>query len=114
MKLVPVGSWKNPDAMINATAMVHRRPGVIIRPDAAKNSTRCFLIESVSPEAEEAGYKPGDIVVAKHVWDLVFYGGEYHRVMFSVKEILQRVIDAQLEEFVDLRGQPVEVAEAAQ
>lgn len=99
MRLEPVRDW------INAIAMVHRKPGLIVMPDAAAKTTRCFLIEAVGPKAAEAGFCVGDLVVAKAVYDLFFYGGAYHRVKFLVEEVTEYVREARLEEFVLLDGQ---------
>ena len=98
MKLEPVRDW------ITGIAILHQKPSPIINPDVAKGTSRCFWIESVGPKAAEAGYKPGDIVVAKSVFDLLFYGGAYHRVTFVEEEVIQRVLDAPLSEFVLLDG----------
>ncbi len=99
MKLEPVEDW------ITAVAILHMKPSPIINLDAAKDSSRCFLIEGVGPKAAEAGYEVGQIVVAKSVYDLRFYNGAFHRVTFVKDEIIQRVLDARLEEFVLLDGE---------
>ena len=111
MRLEPPRDW------INAIAMLHRKPSPILAPDPAKGTTRCFLIEAVGPEAAEDGYCVGDIVVAKSVFDLFFYGGTYHRVTFVKDEVIQRVHDVSLNEFVLLDGtttaDTIELDEAA-
>ena len=94
MRLEPVEDW------ITAISILHQKPSPIIKPDVAKDTSRCFLIESVGPKAAEAGYKVGDIVVAKAVFDLKFYSGVYLRVTFVVGEVIQRVREAPLNEFV--------------
>ncbi|KKM61808.1 hypothetical protein LCGC14_1528060 [marine sediment metagenome] len=83
MRLEPVEDW------ITGIAMLHQKSSPIINPDAAKGTSRCFLIEAVGPKAAEAGYSRGDIVVAKSVFDLLFYGGAYHRVTF-VKDSMEK------------------------
>ena len=98
MRLEPVEDW------ITGIAMLHQKSSPIINPDAAKGTSRCFLIEAVGPKAAEAGYSRGDIVVAKSVFDLLFYGGAYHRVTFVKDEVIQRVREAPLSEFVLLDG----------
>lgn len=98
MRLEPVEDW------ITGIAILHQKPSPIINPDVAKDTSRCFLIESVGPKAAEAGYARGDIVVAKSVFDLKFYGGVYHRVTFVKDEVIQRVREAPLNEFVLLDG----------
>ena len=98
MRLEPVEDW------ITGFAVLHQKPSPIINPDVAKDTSRCFLIESVGPKAAEAGYEVGDIVVAKSVFDLKFYGGAYHRVTFVKGEVIQRVREAPLSEFILLDG----------
>lgn len=97
MKLQPTGSW------INAVAMVHQRQSAIITPDDAKGTTRCYLIESVGPMVT-GGYEVGDVVVAKSVFDLLFYNGNYHRVMFLEEEVVQKLEGVDLNEFVRIDG----------
>lgn len=102
MKLEPVRDW------ILGFAMLHRKQdGMIILPSSKKGVTRCYLIESVGPEAETAGYKRGDIVVAFKVYDQIFYGGAFHRVTFQLGDIIQRVHDVSLDEFTDIDGKPI-------
>jgi len=98
MRLEPVGD------IINGIVLLHQKPSAIISPDPSKGSTRCFLIESVAPAAREAGYKEGDIVVAKVVNDLLFYGGTYHRAIFTHDQVVERVLEVTLDEFVLLDG----------
>lgn len=98
MRLEPPRDW------INGIAMLHQKPSPIIAPDPAKGTTRCFLIEALGPKAIEAGYKVGDIVVALKVYDLLFYGGAYHRATFQVEEVFNHVHDVTLDEFVLLDG----------
>lgn len=98
MRLEPVGD------IINAIVLLHQNPSPIISPDAAKGTTRCFLIESVGPGAKKAGYKEGDIVVAKTINDLLFYGGAYHRAIFEHDQVVERVLEVTLDEFVLLDG----------
>lgn len=98
MRLEPVRG------IINGIVLLHQKPSPIIAPDASKGTTRCFLIEAVGPEAEKAGYSPGDIVVAKTVNDLLFYGGNYHRAIFTHDEVMERVLEVTLDEFVLLDG----------
>lgn len=99
MKLEPVENW------ITGIAMVHKKPSPIVAPNPSANTTRCYLIESVGPKAAEAGYARGDVVVAKSVYDLLFYGGAYHRVTFLTDEVIQRVREAPLDEFLLLDGE---------
>lgn len=102
MRLEPVQKW------VVGHVAITKMPGMIIAPQTGKNSTRCYVLETVSPEAAAAGYKPGDIVVAKSVYDQFFKGGTYHRVTFSMDEIIQRVHDAPLNEFTDINGRSLD------
>lgn len=89
--------------------MLHKRADdLIVRPDATRGSTRCFLIEEVSSKAADAGYKRGDIVVPKHVSDQFHYNGAYHRGCFLCSDIVNRV-HAPISEFVDLHDKPIDV-----
>lgn len=99
MRLEPTRSW------INAIAMVHKKQSPIIAPDATSKSTRCYLIEAVGPQAAEQGFAVGDLVIAKTVYDLFFYGGAYHRVKFVAEEVMDIVRDPRLDEFVLLDGE---------
>ncbi len=102
MRLEPVNSW------IVGHAIVSKMLGTIITPNAgAKGNTRCYLIESVSKEATDAGYNVGDIVVCKAVYDEFFRGGAIHRVTFLVSEVIHRVHDVTLDDFTLLDGNPL-------
>lgn len=103
MRLEPLRDW------LVGFALVTKMPGKVQAYDPSKGVTRCYLIENVGPEAEAAGHKPGDIVVAKHAFDEFFMGGTYHRVTFSVNEIIQRVHDVSLDDFLDVHGNPFKV-----
>lgn len=98
MKLEPVVGW------VTAHALITKVQGSIVLPNASKGITRCYLLEEVSTEAEAAGYKRGDLVVAKAVYDMFFKAGAYHRVTFSKDEIICRVHGVPLSEFVDVSG----------
>lgn len=106
MRLEPVKDW------IVGFALVTKMPGKVQAYDPSKGVTRCYLIELAGPEAEAAGYKPGDIVVAKHAFDEFFMGGTYHRVTFPVEQIIQRVHDISLEDFLDIHGNPFQRPES--
>jgi len=105
MKLEPVG------LLMTGFAMLHKKPGpesvIIDLQDPAKNTSRCFLVEGAGPEARAAGYAPGDILVLKSVRDVVFYGGDYHRALFAVDEVVMRVHGTTLDEYTDLKGVPI-------
>lgn len=105
MRLEPVNNW------IIGRSIVPKVEDRIIVPDAAKGITRSYLIEAVSPGAAKEGYKPGDIVVAKSVYDMIF--PRTNRITFLASEVICFVRDAAISEFVDLKGnevQPIEVA----
>lgn len=97
MKLLPVADW------INGIAMVPKAPPRVIEIPNQRPGTRCYLIESVYDKAFEAGYRPGDIVVSKSVFDLFFYGGAFHRVKFKLEEIID-ISPLSLEEFTLIDG----------
>lgn len=99
MKFEPVNKW------IIGHALVPKVSSTIVLPGMNnKGVTRCYLITESSKEAAEAGYKPGDLVIAKHVWDITLKG---HRVTFTPDEIICRVKDCTLDEFTDLQSKPV-------
>lgn len=103
MRLEPKGDW------IIGIAMIHKKESeLIIRPDIAKGSSRCFLVEKVGPGAAGAGIKRGDIVCPEFVGDQLFYGGMYHRGVFEFTKIIDQVHDVTLDEFVDLYGKPID------
>lgn len=106
MTLEPVNEW------VIGRAIVHKRPGNIIL-GHKKGTTRCYLLEEVSPEARAAGYGPGDIVVAKSVYDMFFHDGTDHHVTFIYREAICHVRNAQLSEFVGLDDKPVAQQEVA-
>ena len=98
MRLEPVNKW------IIGRALVPKASSAIVLPGAlSKGVTRCYLVTEVS--AEVVGYRPGDLLIAKHVWDITMKG---HKVVFTPDEIICRVKDASLDEFVDLENKPVD------
>lgn len=108
MKFEAVGHW------IIAIPMLHAesRDSGIILPSIAKDTSRCYLIETVSEKAHEQGYSPGDIVVAKGGHDLKFYGGVFIRTVIDLQEnrdnnIIMRVRDVRLNEFTTVDGKPI-------
>jgi len=107
MRLEPVAGW------VIAHAAIIKMQSAIVLPNAAKGITRCYLLESVSAEAEAAGYKRGDMVVCKAVYDMFFKGGTFHRVTFSMEEIICRVHGAPLSEFTDVNGKDLQPLESA-
>lgn len=86
----------------------------IIAPDATKNVTKFVLLEEISPEAEAKGYKQGDLVLPRAMNSIFLKGGAYHRVVFSIDEIVCVVHDLPLDDLVDVYGNPISLkAEAA-
>lgn len=107
MKLEPVKDW-----VIGRIAII-KRQGTIVDPNATSGITRCFLLEEVSPKAAEAGYAPGDIVVALRVYDMTISRDRLpKRVVFSIEEIICRVRDVSLSEFVGIDEKPLVPAAA--
>ena len=102
MKLEPVNKW------IIAHAAIVKKSSVIIMPDASKGVSRCYLVESVSPEAAAAGYVPGVWLVAKSVYDMFFKGGACHRVVLTTDEVICRVSDVVIADFTSIDGKPFE------
>ena len=101
MKLAPTTRW-----IIAKAALIPSR-SIIARPDATSNVTRCYLIEEVGPLAAEAGYRVGEIVIARAVHDMSLRGGEYRRVMFVAEEVIIRVSGVSAEELIGLDGRPL-------
>ena len=100
MRLEPVNNW------IIGRAIVPKVEDRIIVPDIAKGITRSYLIEAVSPAAAKEGYAPGDIVVAKSVYDMIF--PRTNRITFLASEVICFVREVTLNDFVDLKGNEVE------
>ena len=103
MKLEPVRDW------LNGIALIPRQPDSLIIDPNAKDGSRFYLIETVSPEAAAAGYAPGDLVLGHHVWNILLYNGSFHRVKIQVSEIMDRVYDVTLEEFTHVGGMPLNI-----
>jgi hypothetical protein len=102
VKLEPLNKW------IIAHAAIVKKSSVIILPDAAKGVSRCYLVETVSPEAAAAGYAPGDFLIAKGVYDMFFKGGACHRVVLLIDEVICRVRDVTINDFTSIDGKPFE------
>jgi hypothetical protein len=104
VKLEPVNDWVIGRALIP-------KPSSKLALDPARGVTRCFLLDEVGSGADAAGYKPGDIVVAQKVFDMTF---KKHCITFPIGEVICRIRDVSLEDFVDLKGEPLpEVAQTA-
>jgi hypothetical protein len=107
MKLEPLKNW-----VIGRVAIA--KPEAMTRiqlPNAPKGVTRCYLIDAVGSEAAAAGFAPGDMVVAKSVFDLLLLGP--HRVTFPVDEAIIKVAHFSLDEFVGIDGKPLKEKGAA-
>lgn len=102
MRLEPVNKW------IIAHAAIVKKSSIIILPDASKGVSRCYLVESVSPEAAAAGYAPGQFLVARSVYDMFFKGGACHRVVLLIEEVITRVHDVTPADFTSVDGKPFE------
>jgi hypothetical protein len=102
VRIVPKKNW-----VITKAVVV--KPDSIFVIDAAKDVTRCYLIEILSPEAEAAGYKKGDMVIAQKVYDMML---KKRYVSFPIDEIIFRVEDWSLDDFVGLDGKPLQGLEA--
>lgn len=101
MRLEPVNNW------IIAQAIITKLPGKIVSSNPADGVSRCYLIRAISDQAAGSGYKVGDIVVAKHCFDIWLYARTYHCVVLLPEEIIMRVHDVTLEEFVTVKGERV-------
>lgn len=100
MRYEPVNSW-----ICGRVAMIkHAKDALIKMPGAPKGVTRHYVIEEVSPEAAEKGYKPGDIVIVRVGHDLLLWGK--HKIWFETKEVMTFVRDIPLSEFTDIDGKP--------
>ena len=102
MKLIAVEGW-----MIGRIAIT-KMPGLIQAPDPTKGVTKFALIESVSDKAHAAGFRVGDLVMAKTMHNLFLKGGTLHRVTFPVDEAVCIVRDVPLSEFVSSDGKPLD------
>jgi len=102
VRLEPVNKW------IIAHAAIVKKSSVIIVPDASKGVSRCYLVESVSESAAALGYVPGDFLVAKSVYDMLFKGGACHRVVLLTDEVICRVRDVAIADFTSINGKPFE------
>ncbi len=99
MRYEPVNSW------LIGHALVAKKKSEITLLDNKHGVTRHYWIEDASEEAQAAGYKPGDMVVAKLVYDMYLHLTE-HRVTFQMSEIISKVHDFSLDDFVTLKERP--------
>ena len=107
MTLEPLKNW------VIGRIAITRTSTTIVVADVTKNVSKFVLLDEVSPEAEKAGFKRGDLVLPKAMNNVFLKGGTYHRVTFPADEIICRVRDVPLSEFVGSDGKPIEAQEAA-
>lgn len=107
MKLIPCKNW------VIGRVAITKMNSTIVAPDASRGVTKFALLDAVSPEAEAAGFKPGDLVMAKTMHNIFLRGGVDHRVTFPIDEAVCIARDAPLSEFVGNDGKALEVAAEA-
>ena len=100
MKLEPVNGYIIGRIAITKTA------GLIVSPDPSKNTSKFVYVESVSSQAEAAGYRPGDLVMPKALGQIFLQGGGYLRVTLPITDVICFVREVSMDEFVDHSGQP--------
>lgn len=100
MKLIPLQKW------VIGRIAITKVSDTIVLSDATRNVTKFALIEAVSPEAAAAGFKPGDLVMAKTMHNIFLKGGTYHRVTFPIDEAVCRAEDVPLHDLLDAYGKP--------
>lgn len=91
IKYEPEGDW------IIGRALVPKVSRTIVLPNGAHGVSRHYLIDSCGSKASDLGYKPGDMVVAKFVYDMHLVRG--HRVVFQPSEVISRVREYDLADF---------------
>lgn len=106
MRLEPLKNW------VIGRVAITKVSDTIVTPDVTKGVTKFALLDTVSLEAEKAGFKPGDLVMAKSMHNIFLKGGTYHRVTFPIDEAVCIARDVPLDEFVGSDGNPL--APAAQ
>ena len=104
MNLEPLRGW-----MIGRVAIT-KTSDLIATVDPNKGVTKFALIEWVSDEAERAGFKPGQLVMAKTMHNIFLNGGRYFRVTFPIEEAICRVNDIPLEDFIGSDGKPLDAS----
>lgn len=98
MKLVP-----KRDQMIGRL-LITKMESTIVVPDATKGVTKMILIQAVGPDAEAAGYKPGDIVIPNSIRSMFLRAGTQHVVYCEVKDVIFTVEELSPDEVVDGDG----------
>lgn len=107
MTLEPLKNW------IIGRIAITKVSDTIIVADVNKNVTKFILIEEVSPEAEKAGFKRGQLVMPESMSNIFLHGGTLHRVTCPIDKLVCRVRDVPLSEFVGSDGNPLEEAQEA-
>ena len=105
MKLKPLQKW------VIGRIAITRVSSTIVLSDATKNVTKFALIEAVSPEAEAAGFKIGDLVMAKTMHNIFLKGGSYHRVTFPIDEAVCIAEGVSFEDLLDAYGNPFQATD---
>jgi hypothetical protein len=100
VKLKPLQKW------VIGRIAITKVSSTIVLSDATKNVTKFALLEVVSPEAEAAGFKPGDLVMAKTMHNIFLKGGSYHRVTFPIDEAVCLAEGVPMDDLLDAYGNP--------
>ena len=107
MRLEPLQNW------IIGRVAITKTEGTIVLADPTKNVTKFILIDEVSPEAASKGFKVGQIVMPKAMNNIFLRGGTYHRVTCSIDELVCRVHDEPIENFVGSDNKPLTAVDKA-
>lgn len=109
MRLEPDADW------IIGRALLAKSKSIIVSPNT-RGITRFFLIDAVGPAASDAGYRIGDIVTPRTVFDAPFRIDIKGLVTFTAFErpydgfsrnVIWHARGTTIEEFTDLDGKPV-------
>jgi hypothetical protein len=100
VKLKPLQKW------VIGRIAITKVSDTIVLSDATRGVTKFALIEAVSPEAEAAGFKPGDLVMAKTMHNIFLKGGKFHRVTFPIDEAVCLVEGVPFDDLLDAYGNP--------
>jgi hypothetical protein len=98
--LEPLQNW-----VIGRIAITKASDTIVVA-DVNSRVTKFIFIEAVSPEAEAKGFKPGQLVMPKAMSNIFLKGGTDHHVTCPVDDLICRVRDVPLEEFVGTDGKP--------
>jgi hypothetical protein len=93
--------------VVGQVLITKRKPSEIkLQEDVTKNVTKFILVEEVSPEAEAAGYAPGDLVLPRAMEHIFLKGGEMFRASCSIDVVISKPTGWSLDDFMDWRGRP--------